>query len=277
MKIYNDYPLKNVTTIGLGGYCKEFICPENINDLKMIIEQNALFIGNGSNVCFLTDYYDNRVISLKKMKKNISHDEKYISCTSNVSCTKLARYLFNNRISGYEFLYGIPGTIGGAIFMNAGAFHQEIMPNVHSIEVLDTQGKIFTLNKGQINYSYRSSNIDKNLIIISIKLLNKQLNFDPLLLSKLDDKRKETQPTNLLSCGCIFKNPHGDHAARLIEDAKLKGFRIGGLYVSQKHSNYFINDGTGSHQDFILLLNTVKDKIFNKYNIELTEEVVLIK
>ena len=89
--------------------------------------------------------------------------------------------------------------------MNAGAFHQEIMPNVYSIEVLDAQGKIFTLNKEQINYTYRSSNIDKNLIIISIKLLNKQTNFDPLLLGKLEDRRKDTQPTNLLSCGCIFK------------------------------------------------------------------------
>ena len=98
-----------------------------------------------------------------------------------------------------------------------------------------------------------------------------------MLLGKLEDRRKDTQPTNLLSCGCIFKNPHGDYAARLIEDAELKGFRIGGLYVSQKHSNYFINDGTGSYQDFILLLNTVKDKIFNKYNIELTEEVILVK
>ena len=158
---------------------------------RRLLINNALFIGNGSNVCFLTDYYDNKVISLKKMKKNISHDEKYISCTSNVSCTKLVRYLFNNRIPGYEFLYGIPGTIGGAIFMNAGAFHQEIMPYVHSIEVLDAQGKIFKLNKEELNYSYRTSNIDKNLIIISIKLEKKHLNFDPLLLGKLDDKRKK--------------------------------------------------------------------------------------
>ena len=211
------------------------------------------------------------------MKKNISHDEKYISCTSNVSCAKLVRYLFNNRIPGYEFLYGIPGTIGGAIFMNAGSFHQEIMPYVHSIEVLNAQGEMFKLNKEELNYSYRTSNIDKNLIIISIKLQKKHLNFDPLLLSKLENKRKKTQPTNFLSCGCIFKNPHGDYAARLIEDAKLKGFRVGGLYVSQKHSNYFINDGTGSYQDFISLLNIVKDKIFDKYNIKLIEEVVLIK
>ena len=158
---------------------------------RRLLIQDSLFIGNGSNVCFLTDYYDNKVISLKKMEKNISHDEKYISCTSNVSCAKLVRYLFNNRIPGYEFLYGIPGTIGGAIFMNAGAFHQGDYAIRTQYRGLNAQGEMFKLNKEELNYSYRTSNIDKNLIIISIKLQKKQFNFDPLLLSKLDDKRKK--------------------------------------------------------------------------------------
>ena len=122
MIIEKRYPLKKITTIGLGGHCKEFICPEDEAELLQIIRKEPLFIGNGSNICFITDFYDRSIVSLKRMKKYIHLDDKYISCSSNISCTRLARYLHNNRQPGYEFLYGIPGTIAGAISMNAGAF-----------------------------------------------------------------------------------------------------------------------------------------------------------
>ena len=277
MIVNKNYPLKNITTIGLGGHCREYVCPSDHNDLKNVMKKNPLYIGNGSNICFATDYYDGTIVSLKKMDKFISHDEQYITCSSNISCTKLARYLYNNKISGYEFLYGIPGTLGGAVFMNAGAFEKEIMPLVFCIELLDKNGINHVLFDKDLKYSYRSSCIDNKSIITSIKLHNYQEKFSSKILNELNLKRRQNQPTDELSCGCIFKNPTNDFAARLIEKADLKGSRVGGISISKKHSNYFINDGNGTAEDFINLINNVKEKVLEKYKIKLEEEVIIIK
>jgi len=274
----SNYPLKNITTIGLGGTCKEFICPSNMTELLNIKAiKKKLFIGNGSNICFITDFYDGTIVNLKRMSKLISHDNNYIYCSSNISCVKIARYLHNNRISGFEYLYGIPGTIGGALYMNAGAFGKEILSHVYRIKLIDSSGKVYYLKGEDLNYSYRMSNIDKKSIIIGVELYNHIKLFDKNLLSNLDNKRKNSQPINQLSCGCIFKNPPGKSASELIEDAMLKGERVGGIYISRKHSNYFINDGSGTYTDFLTLLSLVKRKISSLYSIELKEEVILIK
>ena len=276
--IRTDYPLKKITTIGLGGVCKEFFCPrklDNINEFKT--KKNKLFIGNGSNICFITDYYDGFIISLKKMNKNISHNNDYIYCTSNISCTKIARYLFKNKISGFEFLYGIPGTIGGAVYMNAGAFNEEILSYVHSIDTLDSNGNLKTFYHRDLNYCYRSSGLDNKLLITSIIFRNHQKKFNHDILQNLNLKRKLSQPTNQLSCGCIFKNPENNFASELIEKSNLKGTRVGGIYVSNKHSNYFINDGSGTFNEFNTLLEIVKNKVSEKFNIKLEEEVILVK
>jgi UDP-N-acetylmuramate dehydrogenase len=276
--IQSNYPLKNISTIGLGGTCRKFICPTSINELlKITLPKKKLFIGNGSNICFVTDYYNGTIVSLKRMKKVISHDDKYIYCSSNVSCTKIARYLYNNCISGFEYLYGIPGTIGGALYMNAGAFDKEILSHVYRIKLIDSSGELYYLKGKNLNFSYRVSNIDKNSIIIGVEFHNYSKIFDKKLLSYLDNKRKSSQPVNQLSCGCIFKNPPHEYASKLIEGAKLKGMRFGGIYISRKHSNYFINDGSGSFTDFLNLLSYVKSKVLSVYNIELEEEVILIE
>ena len=277
MIVKKRYPLKKITTIGLGGHCKEFICPEDETELMQIINKDPLLIGNGSNICFITEFYDRSIVSLKRMKKYIHLDKKYISCSSNISCTKLARYLHDNKQPGYEFLYGIPGTIAGAVSMNAGAFEREIMPYVHSLDLLDENGTIYTLKNNEISYSYRTSNINKKSIIISVKLFKQTTNFDMNLLNLLNQKRKISQPINQLSCGCIFKNPSGDYAARLIDSAQLKGSRAGGIYISHKHSNYFINDGSGTYTDFLVLLRRVKEVIASKFSVKLDEEVILLK
>ena len=141
-----------------------------------IICNDLLFIGNGSNICFITEFYDRSIVSLKRMKKYIHLDEKYISCSSNISCTRLARYLYNNRQPGYEFLYGIPGTIAGAVSMNAGAFDREIMPCVHSLDLLDENVLFFILNGNEMSYSYIRLNIEKKSIIISVKLYKQKTN-----------------------------------------------------------------------------------------------------
>mgnify|MGYP006229338609 FL=1 len=148
--------------------------------------------------------------------------DRYISCLGIISCTRLARYLHDKRQPGYEFLYGIPGTIAGAVSMNAGAFEKEIMPYVYSLDLLDKNGMIYTLKNNEMSFSYRTTNIDKKSIIISVKLVKQATNFDMNLLNLLNQKRKISQPINQLSCGCIFKKSSKDYAARLIDTAGLK-------------------------------------------------------
>ena len=276
--IKTDYPLKKITTIGLGGFCKEFFCPQELKDIENFkSKKNKIFIGNGSNICFITDYYDGSVISLKRMNKKISYDKDFIYCTSNISCTKIARYLYQNKISGFEFLYGIPGTIGGAVYMNAGAFNKEILSYVYSLDILNFDGKLKTLYHKDLKYGYRYSGIDKKSLITSITFKNNQNQFNEHLLDELNFQRKSSQPINQLSCGCIFKNPKNNFASKLIDDSNLKGTRVGGIYISKKHSNYFINDGTGTFHDFIALLKIVKKNVQVNFNIKLEEEVILIK
>lgn len=161
--------------------------------------------------------------------------------------------------------------------MNAGAFNDELLQHVHSIELVNNKGKIYEMKNKDLNYSYRTSNIDKNSSIISVTLYNQVKEFNKNLLSKLNIIRKNTQPINQLSCGCIFKNPKDDYAAKLIEGAELKGMRVGGIYISRKHSNYFINDGSGTYNEFLQLMKIVKKRVFSKYNIHLQEEVILVK
>ncbi len=276
--IRTDYSLKKITTIGLGGVCREYFCPKHLKDIDDFkTKKNKLFIGNGSNICFLTDYYDGFVISLRKLDKKISHDKDFIYCTSNISCTKVARYLYQNKISGFEFLYGIPGTLGGAVYMNAGAFNEEILPYVYSIDTLDSNGDYRKLHHNDLKYSYRFSGLDKSFLITSIVLKNHKKKFNESLLEKLNIQRKSSQPVNQLSCGCIFKNPENKIASKLIEQSDLKGTRVGGIYVSNKHANYFINDGSGTFHDFVSLLEIVKDKVSVKFRTLLEEEVILIK
>ena len=161
--------------------------------------------------------------------------------------------------------------------MNAGAFDKEILSHVHRIKLIDHKGEIYYLRGKDLDYSYRVSNIDKNSIIIGVELYNNIKTFDKNLLANLNYKRKSTQPVNQLSCGCIFKNPPHKYASKLIEGANLKGKRFGGIYISRKHSNYFINDGSGTFTDFLDLLSYVKSKVLSVYNVELKEEVILIK
>lgn len=278
--IEKNYNLRKLSTIGLGGRCYEYSCPEDIDELKYILQNNnkkKLIIGNGSNICFVTEYYDGVIISLKKMRKSLHQDDNHIFVSSNVSCTKLARYAHSHKVSGYEFLYGIPGTIGGAIFMNAGAFNRETLELVKSIQVINLDGNSKEIDINDLPYQYRNSFLGKNNFIISVTFNKTSEKFKSNVLKDLNLTRKESQPTNKLSCGCIFKNPNGHFASKLIDDANLKGKRFGGIYVSNKHANYFINDGSGTVDDFLLLLNYVKTTIKDKYSIQLEEEVILVK
>ena len=283
MIIKNNISLKNFTTIRIGGNSEKIYFPESIKDIsslkKILLSPKTLIVGKGSNIAFSDNGYKYNIISLSKYsKKQISIiDDNYISVAANVSCAKLAKFCYKESISGFEFLHGIPGTIGGALAMNAGAFKQSIWNSVNSVNIVNKAGNIENISHKKIKTSYR--NVDKNNILLFIDVLltiNKKKVFDKSLLTKYSKHRSMTQPIKQWSSGCIFKNPSKDTPASLLIDSlDIAQRKIGGIYISKKHCNYFINDGSGSCEDLIGLITHVSELIKKKYNISVAREICI--
>ena len=283
MIIKNNISLKNFTTIRIGGNSKKIYFPESIEDIsnlkKILLSPKTLIIGKGSNIAFSDNGYKSDIISLSKYNKTgISViDDKYISITASVSCARLAKFCHKQSIAGFEFLHGIPGTIGGALAMNAGAFKQSIWNYVDSVNIVNKEGSIKNISHKKIKTSYR--NVDKNNILLFLDVLlviNKNKVFDKNLLMEYSRHRSMTQPIKQWSSGCIFKNPSKDiPASSLIDSLEITKRKIGGIYISKKHCNYFINDGSGSCEDLVQLIKYVSELIKKKYNISVTREICI--
>ena len=283
MIIKNNVSLKNFTTIRIGGNSKKIYFPESMEDIsslrKILLLPKTLIIGKGSNIAFSDNGYKSDIISLSRYgKTQISIiDEKYISVSANVSCARFAKFCHKKSIAGFEFLHGIPGTIGGALAMNAGAFRQSIWNYVDSVNIINKAGNIDNILHKKIKTSYR--NVDKNnvlLFIDALLIINRKMVFDKNLLEKYSKHRSMTQPVKQWSSGCIFKNPSKDTPASLLIDSLgIVKRKIGGIYISKKHCNYFINDGSGSCEDLMQLIEYVSELIKKKYNISLTREICI--
>ena len=283
MIIQNNIALKNFTTIRIGGNSKKIYFPESMEDIfslkKTLLSPKTLIIGKGSNIAFSDNGYKSDIVSLSKYSKTqISVvDEKYISIAANISCARLAKFCHKKSIAGFEFLHGIPGTIGGALAMNAGAFKQSIWNHVHSVNVVNKTGNIDNILYNKIKTSYRT--VDKNNILLFIDallIINKKKVFDKSLLSEYSKHRSMTQPVKQWSSGCIFRNPSKDTPASLLIDSLgIEKRKIGGIYISKKHCNYFINDGSGSCEDLVQLIKYVSELIRKKYNISLEREICI--
>ena len=283
MIIEKNISLKNFTTIHIGGNSKKIYFPESIEDIsnlkKILLLPKTLIIGKGSNIAFSDNGYKSDIISLSKYNKNhISIiDGKYISVAASISCARLAKFCHKQSIAGFEFLHGIPGTIGGALAMNAGAFKQSIWNSVDSVNIVNKAGSIQNILCKKIKTSYRS--VDKNNILLFLDVLlviNKKKVFEKNLLKEYSKYRSTTQPIKQWSSGCIFKNPSKNiPASSLIDSLDIKRRKIGGIYISTKHCNYFINDGSGSCKDLIQLIKYVSKLIKKKYNISVTREICI--
>ena len=282
MKILKKIPLKNFTTIKLGGNSSNIYFPESIEDLLSIKDivslKKTIILGKGSNIAFKDQGYQHNIISLKNFNKaNISNDHTQIYVMSGVSCARLAKICHKNRISGFEFIHGIPGSIGGALSMNAGAFDDEIWNHVSSVRCILNDGTISSFKRYKINTSYRFVEKLNIKLFLDVNFnININNEFDKSLLSKYSKIRSSNQPIKQWSSGCIFKNPSRKiSASSLIDSAGITNERVGGIYVSRKHCNYLINDGTGTCNDLEELINFIRNKISKKYNIILNKEICI--
>ena len=280
-----DISLKKHTTFGIGGIASCFAKPKTKNELKKLLKLahknkiETIFMGSGSNVLAHDRGFDGIIITLKNTFKNLIIHDNNILAESGVMLGTMVKKALKYNFSGLESLIGVPGTIGGAIKMNAGAYGSEISNLLHSIIIIDQRGNEKTYLKDDILFDYRKSNIKNNHIIVSAFFECKIGNKKNILKKRSDysNKRKRTQPLKFRSAGSVFKNPSSSIAAGyLIDQAGLKGLEIGNAKISEKHANFIVNLGNASSYDILKIIKIIKYEIYKKFKIKLELEIKLI-
>ena len=274
-KVIKDANLKNYNTYKLDVKCKYLIEVDDYNSLKELInhlkekEIKYFIIGNGSNL-ILPLYYDGVVIKLKL--SDISIKNNIVEVGSSYMMGKLAFDSVKHSLKGLEWASSLPATVGGAVINNAGCFGGETFDSLVKIDCL-YNGEIITLNKKDIDYGYRYTNL-KDYIILKAYFKLEKGNKEELIktIKEINDKRKKSQAIIYPSAGSVFKNPEGDYAGRLIQECGLKEKKIGGAMVSSEHANFIINYNNASTDDIINLINLIKEEVLKKFNIELVLE-----
>lgn len=277
-----EEPLAPYTTLGIGGKADFIVFPEegNILNLMEIIKNEAIpfyVIGGGSNLLISDRGFKGVVINTRRMD-TISLDRFTLTVGAGARLGRIIALLLKKGLSGMEGLIGIPGTIGGAVFGNAGSFGYEIKDCLEEIEIIDSLLKERIIKKSEIKFQYRSSGLPENSIIKRVKFILKEEKED--IFSKMRDfliKKRQTQPLKERSAGCVFKNPEGTSAGFLIDKAGLKGTRVGDIIVSNLHANYFINAGKGKATDFLRLMEIVRERVFKIFSVELEPEIKFLE
>ena len=286
-KIIFDEPMKKHTSFKIGGTADQFVKVTNEEELKEAIKYakdkklKITIIGNGSNLLVLDKGIRGLVIKIDIQNLEIGRKEKYAEITvgSGYKTMALGIKLMNEELSGFEELSGIPGTIGGAIFMNAGAYGKEIKDINISTKCMDYDGEIFELSNKEQEFEYRSSVFNKKDYIILETKLRLEYGKKEEIKKKMDEylsSRKEKQPIEYPSAGSTFKRQEGVITAKLIDECGLKGFQIGGAKVSEKHAGFVINYDNATAKDVIDLIKYIKEKVNEKYGIKIKEEIRIV-
>lgn len=280
-EVLENVDLRKYTTYHIGGKALAMVFPEDeyglIELIRFLRENNVKYkiIGRGSNLIFSSNLYNGILIKLDKFNK-LEIKENEITVGSGYQLIKLATRLSRMGYTGIEFATGIPGSVGGAIFMNAGAYKSDMGYIVKCVKVLTPDLKIKELTNYDLNFHYRSSFLQKNPdnICLEATLILKKGNPDEII-QLIEDRKKrriESQPLEYPSAGSVFRNPEGDYAGRLIEEIGYKGKKIGGAMVSTKHANFIINYDNATGEDVKKLIDEIEKIIKDKYGIELKVE-----
>jgi UDP-N-acetylmuramate dehydrogenase len=277
-------PMARHTSWRVGGPADCYYRPADIDDLAVFLKQLPFdepltWVGLGSNLLVRDGGIRGTVISTSGLLNEISlHEGQVIRAEAGVSCAKLARYAAREGLTGAEFFAGIPGTVGGALAMNAGAFGGETWPLVVKVETLDRHGQRHIRTPAEYTIAYRSVQgpADEWFVAAHLQLASGDVEAGQARIKELLAKRGETQPTTQPSCGSVFRNPEGDHAAHLIEQCGLKGKCIGGACVSEKHANFIVNTGDATASDIESLIEDVAQTVQRECGVSLMREVHII-
>lgn len=280
-------PLKKHTSFKIGGNAEVYVMPETEEQIKEIMlkcdefQLKYYLLGNGTNVLFSDDTYNGVIIStIEKFNGIRQLSETTFECDAGVKLTTLCNYALKNSFTGFECLYGIPGTVGGAIITNAGAYGGEVSDVIVEVNHIDDKGNFGSLIGEEIDFSYRHSAYETNgYTICSAVFVCEKGNKDEIK-AKMDEligRRREKQPLEFGSAGSTFKRPKGGYAAALIEQAGLKGTCVGDAEVSTKHSGFVINKGKATCNDVLELIDIIKKKVYETSGIMLECEVRIVK
>ncbi len=281
-QILLNEPLSNHTWLKIGGPADLFLVPSSKDDVVHAISfctNHSLpftILGSGSNVLVGDKGIRGAVIALHKTLDYMNVDGSKVRAGAGILLPKLVLDLLKEGFTGMEGLGGIPGTLGGAIIMNAGAYGTEIFEFVTDVELI-RDGEVYTLSRDQIHYTYRATDLNNDIILeVGFEFERGDVEIAKERRKELLAKRKNSQPLDRPNAGSIFKNPDGDYAGRLIEVSGLKGTRVGDAVVSEKHANFLVNDGNATASDMMALIKLVQDKVKADHHQELELEIKLL-
>ena len=284
-RVLVDEPMKRHTTFRIGGPADFFLLPSTVDEVRGILEicreeELPYFIlGNGSNLLVSDKGYRGVIIQLYRNFSNISVEGNEICASSGALLSQIAAAARNASLTGFEFAGGIPGTLGGAVFMNAGAYGGELKDVLKEAVVMTEQGEILTLPVEKLDMGYRTSRIKKaGYLVLEARLVLEQGDMDKIrdTTKDLTEKRVSKQPLEYPSAGSTFKRPEGYFAGKLIMDAGLRGYQVGDAQVSEKHCGFVINKGNATAADVLTLIENVREKVQEQFGVTLEPEVKVL-
>ncbi|GJQ57291.1 MAG: UDP-N-acetylenolpyruvoylglucosamine reductase [Candidatus Scalindua sp.] len=276
-----DISLRKYTSFKTGGIAEIFVEPKSVSELREVLrfcmrEQKKIFVlGNGTNILIQDDGVKGVVISMGgACFKEIKRYGMYVSSGAGVSLVELMRRVATWGLGGLSSLAGIPGSVGGAVMMNAGGKYGSISETIHSVTTVSFHGEIKKFSRKEIDFPYRGCSLREE-IVLEVELLLRESHKERTFkeMNTIYREKREKQPFGTLNAGCIFKNPQGFKAAELIDKAGLKGVKVGGAIVSEKHANFIINSEGATSNDILDLIKMIQNSVLEKYNVMLETEL----
>ncbi len=279
MIVQENVSMREYSNMKIGGIAKSLIHIEKEDELKNLFKPNERYylIGNGTNTLIYDGYLDINFVSLEKLNKieDLGNNRVYVE--AGVDLTTFTQYMRDHNLGGLENISGIPGSIGGLVNMNAGAYGTTIFDKIESVRVLVDNKEIKTLSKEELGYRYRGTKIKDNKWIVIGATFKLDDGFDVAACEDKLSKRPHNHPLDYPNLGSTFKNPEGQFAAQLISDCGLKKYRVGDMEVSEKHPNFLINHGNAKFSDVIDLIKHIKEVVYSKTGYMLDTEIIILK
>jgi UDP-N-acetylmuramate dehydrogenase len=283
--VHTDEPMSRHTTFRIGGNADYFVKPGNADEVAAVIvvcrEYNIPYfiLGNGSNLLVSDDGYRGMIINIMDNMDSVTVDGRIITAQAGAMLVRVSVMARDNALTGLEFASGIPGTIGGAVYMNAGAYGGEMKNIVKTVRAIDEYGRIYELDSEKMDFSYRHSIVEeRKLIVLEVTLELEHGSREAIddRMKELAEARRSKQPLEYPSAGSTFKRPEGYFAGKLIMDAGLRGYSVGGAQVAEKHCGFVINKGGATASDVVELIRDVQHDVDDKFGVTLEPEVKML-